>query len=708
MPAIFLAAMGNSWAEDKSLDAIGAESLHNANAKLRLRPDQRASKATLAREAKSNPTRGQQIQGPTENEVPVRCMGYGDLQSISLTDWEAGLGSWTAGTHDIANPDTFDTPDWATVGALPDARAGMAAFVANLSVQDCETDDETGALTLDSPPILIPDGTEVPRISVDHWFDVEFRFDGGNFKISVNDGPFNLIPASAIEVRPYIATLYSPLDDQGDELNTNPLADEDAFTGPDAGGTSGSWGQSHINLLGIASAGDTIRLRFDFGVDVCFGVTGWYVDEVEFYSCSAELPPSDCGNGVMDEGEQCDDGNDFIEDGCSNTCQIEDGWQCTVAIPPGEVSDPSFEDGTPNPSWAESSTNFGTPICDVDTCDTGEGTGPLDGNFWAWFGGIEVQEEASLSQSVIIPSTATELTFGLEVSACDSPADYLEVLIDGTRELLIDGSSPLCGFIGYSTQMVDISAYADGGAHDLEFHAETFGNNLDATNIFIDVIDIPGAVSVCTPGDATTLVLVKEVTNDDGGDAQASAWTLAATGPSSFSGNGPNVTSPGNFLPGSYNLSESGGPEGYTSGAWECVGGTQDDADSITLGSGETATCTITNDDEAPSLTLVKEVTNNDGGTELPSAWTLTATGPASFSGSGPSVSSGLGFKAGSYDLSESGPGGYSASVWVCSGGTQNDADTITLGPGETASCTITNDDIPDDGSIFANGFESN
>ena len=34
------------------------------------------------------------------------------------------------------------------------------------------------------------------------------------------------------------------------------------------------------------------------------GVVGWYVDEVEFYSCSDETPPSDCGNSVLDSGEQ--------------------------------------------------------------------------------------------------------------------------------------------------------------------------------------------------------------------------------------------------------------------------------------------------------------------------------------------------------------------------------------------------------------------
>ena len=81
---------------------------------------------------------------------PERCTGYGDLESISLADWEAGLGSWTVGTHDVAEPSTFDTPDWAVVGSLPDSQPGMAAFVANLDIGDCGADDQTGALTLDS------------------------------------------------------------------------------------------------------------------------------------------------------------------------------------------------------------------------------------------------------------------------------------------------------------------------------------------------------------------------------------------------------------------------------------------------------------------------------------------------------------------------------------------------------------------------------
>jgi len=401
-------------------------------------------------------------------DPPERCAGYGALQSISLTDWEAGLGSWTAGTHDVADPGTFDTPDWAAVGSLPDSQPGMAAFVANLDSGDCGADDETGALMLDSPPIVIPGDVLVPRISIDHWFETEYGWDGGNFKISVNGGAFNLIPASAIEVGPYNDTLFTATID-GEIYNSNPLADQDGFTGTADDHPTGSWIQSRINLLGIAAAGDTIELRVDFGVDCGGGAVGWYVDDVEFYSCEAELPPSDCGNGEIDGVEECDDGNDFIGDGCSNTCQIEDGWQCTLPTPPGVIDDPGFEAGTPNPSWVEVSNNpIGTPICEEAVCGSGGGSGPSEGTFWAWFGGVRTSQEGSLTQSVVIPSTVTELTFDLEVPVCDSASDYVEVLIDGNREWLIDGSSPLCGNEGYATQSVDISAHADGGVPTAE------------------------------------------------------------------------------------------------------------------------------------------------------------------------------------------------------------------------------------------------
>ena len=36
-----------------------------------------------------------------------------------------------------------------------------------------------------------------------------------------------------------------------------------------------------------------------------------------------------CGNGLIEVGETCDDGNTSNNDGCSSVCGIENGWQCS-------------------------------------------------------------------------------------------------------------------------------------------------------------------------------------------------------------------------------------------------------------------------------------------------------------------------------------------------------------------------------------------
>ncbi|MHC4698767.1 MAG: DUF4215 domain-containing protein [Planctomycetota bacterium] len=44
----------------------------------------------------------------------------------------------------------------------------------------------------------------------------------------------------------------------------------------------------------------------------------------------AEIDPeSICGDGVIEVPEECDDGNADSRDGCSSTCSVEDGWECS-------------------------------------------------------------------------------------------------------------------------------------------------------------------------------------------------------------------------------------------------------------------------------------------------------------------------------------------------------------------------------------------
>ncbi len=41
-------------------------------------------------------------------------------------------------------------------------------------------------------------------------------------------------------------------------------------------------------------------------------------------------PPMGCGNGALEVGEGCDDGNNMNGDGCTAACEIEDGNPCTA------------------------------------------------------------------------------------------------------------------------------------------------------------------------------------------------------------------------------------------------------------------------------------------------------------------------------------------------------------------------------------------
>lgn len=154
------------------------------------------------------------------------------------------------------------------------------------------------------------------------------------------------------------------------------------------------------------------------------------------------------------------------------------------------LSDNSFELGTPNPVWTESSTNFGTPLCSIAACGTGTGTGPRTGDWWAWFGGIGTVEVGEISQQVVIPlGTSALLTFYLEAIVCSSPSDFLEVKIDGNQVYRIDGSSTLCGNLGYSLVSIPIDSYADGGNHTLVFYSEA-GAAGSGTNFFVDDVSI--------------------------------------------------------------------------------------------------------------------------------------------------------------------------------------------------------------------------
>ena len=82
------------------------------------------------------------------------------------------------------------------------------------------------------------------------------------------------------------------------------------------------------------------------GTRVCGTATNGTCGQANCGSCRTGLSCNNatgqcvslCGNGIIDTGEVCDDGNANSGDGCSSTCAVESGWNCSPNPTPPPAS----------------------------------------------------------------------------------------------------------------------------------------------------------------------------------------------------------------------------------------------------------------------------------------------------------------------------------------------------------------------------------
>jgi hypothetical protein len=200
-----------------------------------------------------------------------------------------------------------------------------------------------------------------------------------------------------------------------------------------------------------------------------------------------------------------------------------------------------------------------------------------------------------------------------------------------------------------------------------------------------------------------TLTLTKVVTNDDGGTKTLSDFPLTAqkTGKTITGVSGTTAVTGRSVPAGSYALSEQT-QAGYTASAWDCTGGSQTGSN-IALGLDGSATCTITNDDQPPTL-IIKKIVKGAGGTFDFTSSTSTSTPLGSFSltpatdGSDQKTFNNL--VIGTYDVTETDPApSYLLTDLGCDNqavGTYDPAVTRTVNAtvalGETVTCTFINE----------------
>jgi Zn-dependent metalloprotease len=226
---------------------------------------------------------GSVCQDVADTTPPALCSA-GQAPIFHFSDNQNASSGWTV---DVGQISPATTTQWVKSSAFAGDGRGQVWFAANAGNPTCSgAPDVADDTTLTSPVITIPNGVATVSLNLEHYFNTEGEWDGGIIEYSVNGGPYAQLPAGRLTVNGYNYELNSNLDG-----NNNPLAlfsgNRIAFTGFNNPGDfpNETFLQSRANLTGLVSGGDTVRLRFHFGQDFCFGTDGWYIDTVQVYSC---------------------------------------------------------------------------------------------------------------------------------------------------------------------------------------------------------------------------------------------------------------------------------------------------------------------------------------------------------------------------------------------------------------------------------------
>ncbi len=248
---------------------------------------------------------------PDNPADPYYQFYIGATTKLYCTDFESGAADWAhSGTKD----------EWQAgmpmgLGGDPKlAHGGTGVFGTDLSTDGLYKN--SGTSYADSPMIDLQGFTSV-RLQYYRWLTVE-------------DGAYDN------------ATIYA----NSTAMWTNVASAAMATT--EINHVDKEWRFQDVDLSAQTASGK-LQLRFELKADPGLNMGGWTVDDLCVVGVSKSVVnPTNCGNGVIDSGEACDDGNTTDGDGCSATCGIEvtgempmkDGGGCcsTGANPTGALA----------------------------------------------------------------------------------------------------------------------------------------------------------------------------------------------------------------------------------------------------------------------------------------------------------------------------------------------------------------------------------
>ncbi|MEJ2086304.1 MAG: hypothetical protein P8Y44_11600, partial [Acidobacteriota bacterium] len=244
----------------------------------------------------------------------------------------------------------------------------------------------------------------------------------------------------------------------------------------------------------------------------------------------------------------------------------------------------------------------------------------------------------SFNVPIFVPNKQIEVVKELIPSDDDG---LFDLQIDGSTEKSDASDGDSTGPVSVDAGTVSVGEIAGTGTDLNRYDASIVCVERGTTNEVascsscnsVDVsVPTSGADYVCTITNELqqgTLTVIKTVDNGDGGTADPDDFTiyLGDSGNTSFAGADDPGTTTTLDAGTTFNVTESMGAFAgqYTeSKSGDCSG---------TIEAGVDKVCTITNDDIAPKLTLVKDPTNDSGGNAQPDDFNLTVGGNGVLSG---------------------------------------------------------------------------
>ncbi len=230
--------------------------------------------------------------------------------------------------------------------------------------------------------------------------------------------------------------------------------------------------------------------------------------------------PAVCGDSSIDSPETCDDGDTEDGDGCSSTCQVESGWECT-----GEPSSCSevCGDGVVTPSEE----------CDDDNTDNGDGCDDScmieDGWDCSGTPSVCTADNPELSSSCGIDMVLIMDSSGsIESSDLDTMKDAFKDFVDAflpntpTQIAVVDFDDTATLRQDYTSDVDDINTAIDaassGGATNwedgLEEAHDQFDNRVDKPDLYVIASDGNPNRYGDTPTTASESVAVAEAVED--------------------------------------------------------------------------------------------------------------------------------------------------------------------------------------------------